>query len=199
MHQEIQIDYNLSTDTDVWFVRAAPAKTWEFTLHALKDLRDQPPLEVRYGISHDAARLLEWIEGLRDKDYLGKWTPLVEDEPEKKIGLTCPWDKANLSAYLAELINELNDRTPYEFALQPWRCYSEWKTRIQVSKKKSDESLLIQQIQFLALKAWKTCKGRSNSRIYLKASRVDGARTIDAPLRKTARLINSLVEFLDGI
>jgi hypothetical protein len=65
------------------------------------------------GISHDAVRLLEWIEGLRDKDYLGKWTPVVEDELEKKNGLNCPWDKANLSAYLAELTNELNDRTPY--------------------------------------------------------------------------------------
>ena len=27
--------------------------------------------EVRYGISRDAAKLFEWIEGLRDKDYLG--------------------------------------------------------------------------------------------------------------------------------
>jgi hypothetical protein len=158
VHQEIQIGYDFRTDTDVWFVRAAPAKTWELTIQALQDLRDQPRLEIRYGISNDAARLLEWIEALRDKDYLGKWTPLVEDELEKKIGLSCPWDKANLSAYLTELVNELNDRTPYEFMIQPWRCYSEWKTRIRVSKKKSDESLLIQQIQFLALKRGKIVK-----------------------------------------
>jgi hypothetical protein len=101
VHQEIQIEYDLSSDSDVWFVRAIPAKTWELTLQALEDLRDQPRLEVRYRISRDAARLLEWIEGLHRKDYLGKWTPVVEDELEKEIGLTCPCDKANLSAYLA--------------------------------------------------------------------------------------------------
>ncbi len=152
VHREIHIGYDFRSDTDVWFVRLAPAKTWESTLRALQDLLDQPRLEVRYGISQDAARLLEWIEGLRDKDYLLKWTPVVEDQLEKKIGLTCPWDKENFPAFLAELLNELNDRTPYELALQPWKCYSECKTRIRVSRKKSDESVLIQQIQFLALK-----------------------------------------------
>jgi hypothetical protein len=42
---------------------------------------------------------------------------VVEDALEKKIGIKCPWDSANLPAYLAELLNELNERTPYEFTL----------------------------------------------------------------------------------
>jgi hypothetical protein len=103
----------------------------------------------------DAAKLLEWIEGLRDKDYLGKWTPVVEDELEKKIGIQCPWDDANLPAYLTELLNELNERTPYELTLQPWKCYPESKHRIRVSQKRSDEAVLIQQIQLFALKQGK--------------------------------------------
>jgi hypothetical protein len=53
----------------------------------------------------------------RDKDYLGKLTPIVEDELEKKIGIQCPWEKENLSAYLVELLTELNERTPYYFSL----------------------------------------------------------------------------------
>ena len=93
--------------------------TWESTLQALQDLRNQPCLEERYGISKEAAKLLGWIEGLRDKDYLCRWTPIVEDELKTKIGLSCPWDKANLPAYLAELLTELNNRTPYEFTIQP--------------------------------------------------------------------------------
>jgi hypothetical protein len=140
---------------DIWFARLVPAKNWESTVQALRDLRDQLTLEVRYGISGDAAKLLEWIEGLRDKDYLGKWTPIVEEQLEKKIGIQCPWEKENLSAYLAELLSELNDRTPYELTLQPWKCYSEWKHRIRVSQQKSDEAVLIQQIQLLALKQGK--------------------------------------------
>jgi hypothetical protein len=83
-HPEIQIAYDFSDDADVWFVRLRPTKSWEATLQTLRDLRDQPGLETRHGISQDAARLLEWIQGLRDKDYLAKLTPVVEDELEKK-------------------------------------------------------------------------------------------------------------------
>jgi hypothetical protein len=156
VHPEIRIGYDFRSESDVWFARLAPAKDWEVTLQALQDLRDQPTLEVRYEISRDAAKLLEWIEGLREKDYLGKWTPTVEDELEKKIGIKCPWDSANLPAYLTELLSELNDRTSYDLTLQPWKCYSEYKHRIRVSQKKSDEAVLIQRIQLLALKQGKT-------------------------------------------
>jgi hypothetical protein len=31
-------------------------------------------------------------------DYLGKWTPIVEEQLEKKIGIQCPWEKENLPA-----------------------------------------------------------------------------------------------------
>jgi hypothetical protein len=34
-------------------------------------------------------------------------------------------DEQNLPAYLMELLDELNDRTPYGFSLQSWNCYSE--------------------------------------------------------------------------
>jgi hypothetical protein len=156
VHPEIKIAYDFRSETDVWFAQLAPAKSWDLALQRLRELRDQPTLEARYEISRDAAKLLEWIEGLRDKDYLGKWTPIVEDELEKKIGIKCPWDSANLPAYLAELLSELNDRTPYELTLQPWKSYSEYKYRIRVSQKKSDEAALIQQIQLLALKQGKT-------------------------------------------
>lgn len=155
VHPEIRIGYDFRSENDVWFVRLAPAKTWESTIWALQELRNQPSLEVRYGISKDAAKLLEWIEGLCEKDYLGKWTPTVEDQLEKKIGIKCPWEKENLPAYLTELLMELNDRTPYELELQPWKSYSEWKNRIRVSRKKSDELVLIQQIQLLGLKQGK--------------------------------------------
>jgi hypothetical protein len=156
VNREIEIGYDFRNESDAWFAQLAPAKTWEVTLQALKDLRDQPSLETRYGISRDAARLLAWIEGLREKDYLGKLTPTVEDELQKKIGIKCPWDKENLPAYLVELLSELNERAPYELTLQPWKCYSEWKNRIRVCQKKSDKAVLIQQIQLLALRQGKT-------------------------------------------
>jgi hypothetical protein len=63
VHPEIKIAYDFRSESDVWFARLAPAKSWEVTLQGLRDLRDQPTLEVRYGISRDAAKLLEWIIG----------------------------------------------------------------------------------------------------------------------------------------
>jgi hypothetical protein len=62
-HPEIEIDCDFWSETDVWFARLVPAKNWESTVQALRDLRDQPTLEVRFGVSGDAAKLLEWIEG----------------------------------------------------------------------------------------------------------------------------------------
>ena len=41
-HPEIIIGYDFRSESDAWFVRVAPAKTWEITRQALMDLRDQP-------------------------------------------------------------------------------------------------------------------------------------------------------------
>jgi hypothetical protein len=39
--------------------------------------------------------------------------------------------------------------------LQPWREHSNWKTRIRVSKKKSEEAQLVRQIQLYGLQKGK--------------------------------------------
>jgi hypothetical protein len=83
-------------------------------------------------------------------------TPQAIREAQAVPWIKSPWDKENLPAYLVELLTELNERTPYELTLQPWKCYSEWKNRIRVSQKKSDEAVLIQQIQLLVLRKGKT-------------------------------------------
>jgi hypothetical protein len=72
LHREINVEYDLRDDSDKWFVRLVPAVAWESILQPLEELRNQPRLEERYGISRDAAQLLEWIEGLQEKEYQGK-------------------------------------------------------------------------------------------------------------------------------
>jgi hypothetical protein len=52
-------------------------------------------------------------------------------------------------------IDEINDKTPYDLKIQPWKDYSDWKTRIRVRKKESEESKIIQQIQFYGLQQGK--------------------------------------------
>ena len=85
----------------------------------------------------------------------GDGTPVVEDALKKEIGIKCPWDDRNFSAYIQLLIDEINDKTPYDLKLQPWKDYSDWKTRIRVRKKESEESKIIQQIQLYGLQLGK--------------------------------------------
>lgn len=155
LHSEIALEYNFQDTAGAWFVNLLPKTNWETTISALEELAKQPTLRERFGLSSEAAKLLEWIESLKPEDFEGKWTPIVEDEQEKRIGLDCPWDKENFSSYLQFLVEEINEKTSHDLTLQPWRKHSDWKTRIRVSKKKSEEAQLVRQLQLYGLQKGK--------------------------------------------
>jgi len=155
---EIVMEYDFDDGSDAWHLRVLPRENWQDTLKAIEDLRSKPTLKQRYGLNSHSAKLLEWIKGLTEKEFLQEWTPVVEDALEKEIGIKCPWNDRNFSAYIQLLIDEINDKTPYDLKIQPWKDYSDWKTRIRVRKKESEESKIIQQIQFYGLQQGKLLK-----------------------------------------
>ena len=155
---EIVMEYDFDDGSDAWHLRVLPQENWKDTLKAIEDLRSKPTLKQRYGLNSHSAKLLEWIKGLTEKEFLQEWTPVVEDALEKEIGIKCPWNDRNFSAYIQLLIDEINDKTPYDLKIQPWKDYSDWKTRIRVRKKESEESKIIQQIQFYGLQQGKLLK-----------------------------------------
>lgn len=134
-----------------WMARVVPEIDWETTLPVLKELRDQPTLRDRYGLSEDAGRLLEWIEEIPAEKRIGEWTPIVEEEMDRKIGIKCPWDQENIPAYIQFLLDEINQKTGYDLGIQPWKSFSRLQTRIRVRKKRSEEAMVIQSIQLLGL------------------------------------------------
>lgn len=148
---EIELEFDFGDSTDAWYLRFIPLQSWKASLKAIEDLRSQPTLQERYALNNHSAKLLEWIEGLTEEELLEEWTPVVEDALKKEIGIKCPWDDRNFSAYIQLLIDEINEKTPYDLKLQPWKDYSDWKTRIRVRKKESEESKIIQQIQLYGL------------------------------------------------
>ena len=152
---DIKLSYNFRDDAEAWFVFIRPEDDWPKTVAAIEELRSQPSLQERYHLGEDSAKLLEWIEGLTEKELLEQWSPVVEDSLEEHIGIECPWDDRNFSAYIQLLIDEINDKTPYDLKIQPWKDYSEWKTRIRIRKKESEESKIIRQIQFYGLQQGK--------------------------------------------
>lgn len=150
------MECNFKGSINAWYLRIIPQESWKASLKAIEDLRSQPTLQALYDLSNDSAKLLAWIESLDDEERLEEWTPIVEDAQEERIGLECPWnDDDNFPAYIQLLIDEINDKTPYDLKLQPWKDYSDWKTRIRVRKKESEESKIIQQIQLYGLQKGK--------------------------------------------
>lgn len=148
---EVEVEFDFDDSSDAWYVRMLPEKNWKKSLKAIEEQRRKPTLQERYGLKTHSAKLLEWIEGLTKEELLEEWTPVVENALEKEIGIECPWDNRNFSAYIQLLIDEINDMTPYDLKIQPWKDYSDWKTRIRVREKASEESKIIQQIQLYGL------------------------------------------------
>lgn len=152
---EVVAEFDFEDSSDAWYLRVLPEKSWKKSLKAIEDQRRKPTLQEHYGLKTHSAKLLEWIEGLTKEELLEEWTPVVEDALKKEIGIACPWDNRNFPAYIQLLIDEINDKTPYDLKIQPWKDYTDWKTRIRVREKESEESKIIRQIQFYGLQQGK--------------------------------------------
>jgi len=110
-----------------------------------------PPLRQKYGLSEHGAALLKWIVGLRPEDYLATLTPVVEDHLKLDIGIKTDWPEENIPAYLAMLVEEINEKTEFGLLLQPWRKHGDLETRIRVKKKPSEMDSVLRAIQFNGL------------------------------------------------
>lgn len=153
VHDSLKTSSDLRSCAKCWFVAFSPAGNWPATLKALKEEISQPSVAERYGVSPDAAKLLEWIQALPKDRFTGPWTPILEDAVERWIGIRCPWGDENFAAFLQMLLDELNDRTEYILSLQPWRQHGAVKSRICVRRKRSTLDDLILQLQAWALRS----------------------------------------------
>ena len=153
VHDSLKKSYDFRSGAKCWFVAFSPAANWPATLKALEEETSQPGVAERYGVSPDAAKLLEWIQAVPKDRFTGPWTPIVEDAVERWIGIRCPWGDENFAAFLQMLLDELNDRTEYDLSLQPWRQHGAIKSRIRVRRKRSTLDDLILQLQSWALRS----------------------------------------------
>ena len=130
--------YNFHSDADQWSFVLKPKAHWATSIAAIQDELTQPTLEARYGLSTEAARLLRWVQTIQPDQMLGCFTPNIEDQRERGIGIASPWGNDNFPAYLQMLVEELNEKTHYDLRLQPWKEYSATKTRLKVATKICD-------------------------------------------------------------
>lgn len=148
---EIQHKVKLSGDEKSWTCILSPTRTWGDAVSAIVRWRDRPSLENLYGLSKDAALLLEWVQSLGPDRLWQGLSPIVEDCLLQEIGIRVPWKMENLAAYLAILTDEINERTPWDLRVQPWNHQQHVKTRLRVKKRETAEADVVRQIQWLAL------------------------------------------------
>jgi len=149
--QEIECKARLSGDESAWTCILSPSRTWSDAVNAIVRWRDRPSLQSLYGLSKDAALLLEWVQSLGPHRLEHGLSPIVEDCLLREIGIRVPWEMENLAAYFAILTDEINERTPWELRVQPWNQHQHVKTRLRVRKRETAEADLVRQIQWLAL------------------------------------------------
>ncbi|HKQ37956.1 MAG TPA: hypothetical protein VJ063_07745 [Verrucomicrobiae bacterium] len=136
-----------------WLVICSPCDgwTWSRVKQWLQEQATEIPIEQKYGLSKDAAALLRWIIGLRPEEYVGPFTPPVEDNLKVNIGIETKWDEKNLPAYISILAEEINDKTEFDLRLQPWHNYSSSLTRVRVKQKATEMDTVVRSVQLLAL------------------------------------------------
>lgn len=151
VHDSLKKSYDFRSGAKCWFVAFSPAETWAGTLRAIEEELSRPSIAQQYGLSPDAAKLLEWIQDVPANQYAGPWTPIVENAVERWIGIRCPWGDENFAAYLQMLLDEVNERTEYDLSIQPWRHHGAMKSRVRVGHKRNGVDELISRLQVCAV------------------------------------------------
>jgi hypothetical protein len=151
LNESVEHAYDFRDGVPCWYFALRPKTDWKTSLSAIEAELAQPCLAERLGISADAAKLIEWIESLRHDELLGCYTPIVEDECERRIGIESPWDDdENFPAYLQMLVDEINEKTDYRLRVQPWKRYASFKSRIRVGREKPDLDDVLQRLRSIA-------------------------------------------------
>lgn len=134
-NESLKWAYNFHEHASEWWFVLHPKEDWATSITAVRDELAQPSLEVRFGLSAEAARLLAWVKSLPPDQMLGCYTPIVEDQRERGIGIASPWGSDNFPAYVQMLADEINQKAGYDLRLQPWKEYATIKTRLKVATK----------------------------------------------------------------
>jgi hypothetical protein len=136
-----------------WVLGAVLEKgwTWDRAMESIRERRNRQDPRTTYGLSGNAAKILEWIWSLHDHEMEMDMTPPVEPAARERIGMERLGSDPNSRAVLELMIEEINERTPYLLRLIPWKDYARDYHRILVRKKSNREDDLVREIQILGI------------------------------------------------
>jgi hypothetical protein len=136
-----------------WLLGAALEEgwTWELAMESIHETRDRKDPAKTYGLSADAAKLLNWIWDLHDSEIQMGMTPCVESASRDRIGIKDLQYNQNSETTLQLLIDEINEKTSYQLRLMPWSHYSSKEHRILIRRKDDLDAQITRMIQIRGL------------------------------------------------
>jgi hypothetical protein len=136
-----------------WLLGAALEEgwTWELAMESIHETRDRKDPAKTYGLSADAAKLLNWIWDLHDSEIQMGMTPCVESASRDQIGIKDLQYNQNSETTLQLLIDEINEKTSYQLRLMPWSHYSSKEHRILIRRKDDLDAQITRMIQIRGL------------------------------------------------
>lgn len=161
---EVGLDHGLLwgysfKDPDPWeyLCRPKDGLTWENVTSSIRAARSLPPLHERYGISLESAALVKWFTTLRQKEWLGALTPPVEDQLQKRIGISAQHgDRDNFGVYLSMLAEEITEKTEWKVSVHEWKGgWGGAAHRLLVKRKATDVDDITRRIQMWGLEKGK--------------------------------------------
>jgi hypothetical protein len=125
--------------------------TWQRAKESIHEKRNRVDPAKTYGLSADAAKLLNWIWGLHDSEIQLGMTPCVESAASDRIGIKDLQYNQNSETNLQLLIEEINEKTSYQLRILPWNHYSSKEHRILMRRKDDIDAQIIRMIQIRGL------------------------------------------------
>ena len=147
----LRLAYDLQDSASEWWAAVAPVTSWREAILSIQEFCKRLTPEQQFGLSHDAARLLEWIESKDKKELLGPWTPVVEPAIASEIGITSQWPEENIPALIQMLADEITEKTNFQLSLQPWKEHGQVRTRIKVARNLNDKGTVAERLAIAAL------------------------------------------------
>lgn len=136
-----------------WLLGAALEKswTWERAKESILEVRNRKDPVQTYGLSINAAKLLNWMWNLHDNEIHMEMTPCVESVSRDQIGIENLDYESNATAHLQLLLEELNEKTSYSLKLIPWYSYPRDQHRILIRRKEALDAQITRMIQIRGL------------------------------------------------
>jgi hypothetical protein len=147
----LRLTWSLPWHGDRWLIGCRPVEgtNWETVRQKLSEWRAFKGSQETFALSKSAALVLDWLLSLRPDQFLHRLSPPVAAAWENEIGLKMEYDSNKRGLLLESLVDEINERTPYELRVLPSKdaSYQNSDCRLLFKRTPTAKEQLVRQIR----------------------------------------------------